>query len=179
MQMAYKGHDTILRALPAIRARVPDVHWIVVGEGRLRPRLEALADSLGVREAVTFTGHVTDGERDELLESAHLFAMPSRLPDEGNGGEGFGIVFLEAGAHGLPVVAGAVGGALDAVIDGQTGLLVDPTSSEAVGAAITELLLDPERAARLGLQGAAHARECTWERHAAAVRELMAEVTAG
>jgi phosphatidylinositol alpha-1,6-mannosyltransferase len=179
MQMAYKGHDVIIRALPAIRADVPEVRWVVIGEGRLRPELEALAEELGVSEAIDFAGHLDDAERDRRLQAAHVFAMPSRLPPGGRGGEGFGIVFLEAGAHGLPVVAGSVGGALDAVSDGETGLLVDPTDEEAVANAIVRLLLDRDLADRLGTRGAERARELTWERHAEAVGELMREVAGG
>ena len=179
MQAEYKGHDTILRALPGIRRQVPGVRWVVLGEGRLRPRWEALAAELGLDDAVDFLGHVSDAERDRLLAEAHVFAMPSRLPPGGRGGEGFGIVYLEAGAQGLPVVAGAVGGAVDAVVDGETGVLVDPTDPDAVGGAIAGLLLEPQRAEALGRAGAARARELTWERHAREVRDLMTEVAGG
>jgi phosphatidylinositol alpha-1,6-mannosyltransferase len=172
----YKGHDTIIRALPAIRARVPDVRWVVVGEGHLRAELEQLATSLGVRDAIRFEGQVSDSERDRWLESAHVFAMPSRVPPDGVGGEGFGIVYLEAGIHGLPVVAGARGGALDAVIHGDTGLLVDPIDIASLADAIAGLLLDPERAARLGERGAEHAKQFTWKAHASAVEDLTREV---
>ena len=84
--------------------------------------------------------------------------MPSRLPAGGFAGEGFGIVYLEAGAYGKPVVAGNVGGAVDAVLDGETGLLVDPTDALEVADAITRLLLDEQLATRLGGAGADRAR---------------------
>ena len=113
---------------------MPDVTWTVVGEGSLRPRLEALAAQYGVEAQVRFLGDLSDEERDRWYRSAHVFVMPSRLPPEG-GGEGFGIVYLEAAAHGLPVVAGNVAGARDAVVDGETGLLVDPTDHLEVAAA--------------------------------------------
>jgi phosphatidylinositol alpha-1,6-mannosyltransferase len=177
LQVSYKGHDTMIRALPAIRARVPDVRWVVVGEGRLRASLERLASSLGVRDAIHFAGPVSDSERDRWLDSAHVFAMPNRPPPGGVGGEGFGIVFLEAAAHGLPVVAGAAGGALDAVADGETGVLVPPTDEGAVADAVAGLLADRERASRLGERGAARARGLTWARHAAAVEDVIREVT--
>jgi phosphatidylinositol alpha-1,6-mannosyltransferase len=167
----------IIRALPAIRARVPDVRWVVVGGGRLQTELEELATSLGVRDAIRFEGRISDSERDRWLESAHVFAMPSRVPPDGVGGEGFGIAYLEAGIHGLPVVAGAQGGALDAVVHGETGLLVDPNDIASLADAIAGLLLDPERSARLGEQGAKHARQFTWEGHASAVEDLTREVT--
>jgi phosphatidylinositol alpha-1,6-mannosyltransferase len=173
----YKGHDIVMRALPFIRRRVPDVRWVVVGDGSLRPELERLAATCGVDDAVLFTGRVTDEERDRWLDRAQVFVMPSRLPEPGRGGEGFGIVFMEASVHGLPVVAGSVGGALDAVVDGQTGLLVDPTSPEAVANAVCGLLLDPKRAAAIGQAGAAHARQFAWPRIAARLETLVLDLT--
>jgi phosphatidylinositol alpha-1,6-mannosyltransferase len=158
----YKGHDVLIRALPLIRALVPDVEWVVIGDGRLRPVLEELVRSVGVERNVRFLGAVDDRERDAWLARAHVFALPSRLPGEGRAGEGFGIVFLEAAASGLPVVAGGVGGALDAVRDGETGRLVDPTDPHAVAGAITELLLDPARASGWGRQGAQWAQRFAW-----------------
>jgi phosphatidylinositol alpha-1,6-mannosyltransferase len=172
----YKGHDVVTRAMPLVRARVPDARWIVVGDGPLRAELENLARECGVAGAITFTGSLPDAERDAWLSRSHVFTMPSRLPAGGSGGEGFGIVYLEAAALGLPVVAGAVGGALDAVVEGQTGLLVDPEDPEAVAAALSALLLDPARAAALGAAGAARAAEMTWRRHAEAVERIAAGI---
>jgi phosphatidyl-myo-inositol dimannoside synthase len=157
----YKGHDVMLRALELIRLVVPDVLWVVIGDGPLRAEYEARALSSGLRDHVLFTGRIDDRERDRWLDRAHVFAMPSRL-SPGGGGEGFGIVFLEAGAHGLPAVAGNVGGALDVVVDGETGVLVDPTDPRAVAAAISALLRNPERAEALGRAGAARAAQLQW-----------------
>jgi len=98
--------------------------------------------------------------------------MPSRLASNG-GGEGFGIAYLEAGALGVPVVAGNVAGALDAVVDGVTGLLVDPTDHVAVADAITALLLDRERAEQMGRAGAERAKQFAWPRIAGQVEELI------
>jgi phosphatidyl-myo-inositol dimannoside synthase len=172
----YKGHDVMIRALPRIRESVPDVRWVVVGDGPLREELVELARDGGVSDCVEFTGSVSDSERDAWLDRAHVFAMPSRLPVRGQGGEGFGIVYLEAGAHSLPVVAGNVAGALDAVVDGETGLLVDPTSPGAVSDAISGLLLDPERADTLGRAGAARAAEFAWPKIAARVENLLLRI---
>jgi phosphatidylinositol alpha-1,6-mannosyltransferase len=172
----YKGHDQMIRALPLIRARVPSAEWVVVGDGPLRPWLESFAASQGVAEAVRFVGSVSDQERDSWLARAHVFAMPSRLPGSGAGGEGFGIAYLEAAAYGLPVVAGAAAGAVEAVEDGLTGRLVDPTDHAALAEAIAELLLDPQRAGALGRAGADRARRFTWERHASLVDQLIQEV---
>jgi phosphatidylinositol alpha-1,6-mannosyltransferase len=175
----YKGHDVMLRALALVKSRVPDVLWTVVGDGSLRGELEAEADRLGLTDHVEFTGRVSDEERNRRLAEAHVFAMPSRLPPSGTeGGEGFGIVYLEAGLQGLPVVAGDVGGTVDAVVHGETGLLVDPTSSEELGDALSALLLDERRARALGAAGAARARTYTWERMSRGVRETLVRAIA-
>ncbi len=169
----YKGHDTLVRALPLVLAKVPDAQWVVIGDGSLRPGLEALAESYGVAQAVRFLGVVSDEERNLWLRRARLLAMPSRLPAGGFAGEGFGIVYLEAGAYGKPVVAGNVGGALDSVRDGETGLLVDPTDPLLVAEAITRLLLDTELARRLGEAGRRHALAHTWPHVVARVQDLL------
>ncbi len=119
---------------------------------------------------------MSDAERDAALARAHVFAMPSRLPP-GGGGEGFGIVYLEAAAHGLPVVAGDVGGARDAIVHGETGLLVDPESPAALADALSDLLLDPPRARALGEAGAQRARGFAWPLIAREVEELAFEVS--
>ncbi|HEX3510923.1 MAG TPA: glycosyltransferase family 4 protein [Solirubrobacteraceae bacterium] len=170
---AYKGHDVLLRALPAIRARVPDVEWVVIGDGPLRRELQQRAQREGLGGAVRFLGAVGDAERDAWLLRADVFAMPSRLPGGGLAGEGFGIVFLEAAARGLPVVAGNVGGAVDSVADGETGLLVDPADPGAVAQAVSSLLLDPALARRLGEAGARRAAAFAWPLVAARVEELL------
>jgi phosphatidyl-myo-inositol dimannoside synthase len=171
----YKGHDVILRALPLIKQQVPDVRWVVLGDGSLRPRLKRQAAEAGLTEAVRFLGEVSDAERNRWYGTAHVFLMPSRLPAEG-GGEGFGIVYLEAGARGLPVVAGNVAGALDAVVHGETGLLVDPTDPAAVASVAAELLQSPERAAGMGRNGAAHAKQFAWPVIARQVEEVILAV---
>lgn len=175
----YKGHDVMLRALPLIRARVPEVEWVVVGDGPLRPALERIAASQGLHGHVRFVGTVSDDDRDRWLRRAHVFTMPSRLPAAGLAGEGFGIVYLEAAAHELPVVAGNVGGALDAVVDGQTGVLVDPTDHVALADVVADLLLDASRAQALGAAGARRARELTWPAVAERIEELMLGLLSG
>jgi phosphatidylinositol alpha-1,6-mannosyltransferase len=171
----YKGHDQIVRALPLIRAKVPDVQWIVIGDGPLRSGLERLADAQGVGEAIRFFGAVSDAERNSWLRRADALVMPSRLPDGDFAGEGFGIVYLEAGTYGKPVLAGNVGGALDAVVDGETGLLIDPTDHLALASAATKLLLDRDLARRLGQAGAERARSFAWPAICARVEALLLE----
>jgi phosphatidylinositol alpha-1,6-mannosyltransferase len=175
----YKGHDVMLRALSIVRRRVPNVLWVVVGDGSLRQEFVAEAARLGVMDHVEFTGRVSDEERNRRLAQAHVFAMPSRLPPSGReGGEGFGIVYLEAGLHGLPVVAGAVGGALDAVIHDETGLLVDPTSADQLADALSRLLLDGDQARALGVAGHRFARGFSWERMSRSVQAVLDDALA-
>jgi phosphatidyl-myo-inositol dimannoside synthase len=174
IESGYKGHDVMVKAMAAVRRRLPEARWVVIGDGSLRPRIVALARSAGLDDdAAVFLGSVSDRERDEWLRRAHVFAMPSRLPEDGLGGEGFGIAYMEANAHGLPVVAGAVAGALDAVDHGTTGLLVDPDDEEAVAGALLELLEDPDRRTALGAEGARRAREFAWPNVAARVEALI------
>lgn len=177
LQFRYKGHDVLLRAMPLVRARVPEVRWAVIGDGRFRALHERWARSLELGDSVQFLGSVDDTTRDRILGTAHVFAMPSRLSPQG-GGEGFGIAFLEAAAHGLPVVAGDVGGARDAVVDGVTGVLTDPTDHVRVADAISGLLLDPDRAAGMGRAGAHHARDYGWPQIARRVRRVLVDAVA-
>lgn len=178
LQDRYKGHDVMVRAMPLVRARIPDAQWVVVGDGPLRGDIARLSAAHGVSEAVRLCGTLTDELRDQWLNSAHVFAMPSRTPANGGAGEGFGIAYLEAGVHSLPVVAGGVGGALDAVVDGTTGLLVDPSDHVELAGALTDLLSDPGTAARMGAAGSRHARSFAWPRVAGRVEALIAETVA-
>jgi phosphatidyl-myo-inositol dimannoside synthase len=172
----YKGHDVMVRALPLVLAKVPDAQWVVIGDGSLRPAIEQLARSVGVAGAIRFLGVLSDERRDEWLRRANLLAMPSRLPAGGLAGEGFGIAYLEAGAYDKPVVAGNVGGAVEAVLDGDTGLLVDPGDAVAVAEAIVRLLVDGALARRLGAAGRRRAQEHAWPLVAERVQRLLLEL---
>jgi phosphatidylinositol alpha-1,6-mannosyltransferase len=169
----YKGHDVMIDALGRLRAEEPDVHWVVVGDGPLRAELEQRTRAAGLSANVTFLGAVDDATRDAWFARAHVFAMPSRLPPGGAGGEGFGIAYLEAAARGVPSVAGRVAGAVDAVVDGETGVLVDPTDAAAVAGAIGLLLREPERARRLGEAARERAVAFAWPAIAARVDALL------
>jgi phosphatidylinositol alpha-1,6-mannosyltransferase len=149
---------------------------VVVGDGDRRRALEALAAELGVADAVRFAGSVSEAERDAWLGRAHVFAMPSRVPEDGVGGEGFGIAYLEAAARGLPAVAGDRGGAVDAVVDGETGLLVDATDPGAVAEALVTLLTDAPLRERLGAAARARAEEHAWPRVAHRVERVLTAV---
>jgi phosphatidylinositol alpha-1,6-mannosyltransferase len=175
LEQRYKGHDVLLRAVPLVRSRIPGARLVVIGDGPMQPIYESLARSFGLDGSVKFAGALDDAARDRLLERAHVFAMPSRLPLDG-GGEGFGIVYLEAAVHGLPVVAGAVAGAVDAVVHGETGLLVDPTDHVAVADALVTLLASPETAERLGRAAAERAKKFAWPKIARRVEDMLLEV---
>jgi phosphatidyl-myo-inositol dimannoside synthase len=178
LDQRYKGVDVLLRSMPLVRAKVPQVKLQVVGDGPRRGAYERLADAIGASSYVSFLGALPDRQRNVVLAGADVFAMPSRLPLDG-GGEGFGIVFLEAAARSVPAVAGAVAGALDAVEDGETGVLVDPTDHIAVAEALTALLSDPARARALGHAAAARAREHAWPIVAGKVEDLLIRVAEG
>ncbi len=170
----YKGHDVMLDAVAALRGRVPGLRWLVVGDGPLRTEYERRASERGVDECVEFAGRVSDAQLEQAYAQARVFAMPSRVTPAG-GGEGFGLVFLEAASRGLPVVAGAAGGALDAVRDGRTGLLVDPEDPTAVAGALEQILTDDKLAERLGECARVDAAARTWQAFADCVRDLLAD----
>jgi phosphatidylinositol alpha-1,6-mannosyltransferase len=172
----YKGHDVMIEALDRLRRTVPAVRWVVVGDGPLKREYEREVELRGLGDVVQFAGSVDDERLEALLAEARVFAMPSRVTPQG-GGEGFGLVYLEAAVRGLPVVAGAEGGALDAVRDGHTGLLADPHEPAAVAAALELLLSDDQLAERIGRQAQDDARARTWARFAASVRGQLAEAT--
>lgn len=172
-----KGHDTLLRAMPLIASKVPNVLWVVVGDGLLRSYYEHMARALGVQNLVHFTGGLCRSARDRLFIDCDIFVMLSRDRRIDGGSEGFGIAYLEASAFGKPVVAGRAGGAPEAVVDGVTGLLVSSENEVEVAEAIVGLLKDPNRAAELGRQGKERVRTSfTWERTAAAVEEVLTDI---
>jgi phosphatidylinositol alpha-1,6-mannosyltransferase len=155
--VARKGQDTVIRALPQIVAAVPSTRYVVVGSGPQERPLAELARAVGVADRVEFRGFAAEEELAGLYAAADVFAMVSRHRVAAGDVEGFGIVYLEANAAGLAVVAGRSGGVEDAVVDGQTGLLVDPESVAETGAALVHLLGDKELSARLATQGRARA----------------------
>jgi phosphatidylinositol alpha-1,6-mannosyltransferase len=149
----YKGHDVVIEALPLVLRCVPRCYYWVVGSGDDVERLKASARREGVSEHVKFWGRVADVAR--FYRECDIFVMVSRrvVENASEKAEGFGLVFLEASLFGKPVIAGRCGGALDAVEDGRTGLLVDPESTAEVAAALVALLTCPVEARRLGTAG--------------------------
>jgi len=151
-----KGVDLVLRGLGSLVKAFPDILYMVVGDGRERSRWTELAGELGLSEHVRFIHRIEEEEMIQLYAACDLFVLPCRELVEGGevlDAEGFGIAFLEANACGKPVVAGRSGGAVDAVKDGETGLLVDPRDEKAISGAIELLLRDRALAERLGRNG--------------------------
>ncbi len=149
-----KGQDALVAALPLVQAQVPDAALLLVGGGPDQARIRRLVDRAGVADAVRFAGEVPWSQLPAYYAAGNVFAMPCRTRRAGLDVEGLGMVYLEASATGLPVVAGTSGGAPEAVQDGTTGTVVpDPRSPGAVAAALIPLLTDPARAAALGAAG--------------------------
>ena len=148
-----KGQDNVIRALPEVMAAVPDVCYAVGGTGPYRGKLEDLAEAQALTDRVEFVGFVPEAELAAMYAAADVFVMVSRELRQSGNVEGFGIVFLEANAAGTAVLAGRSGGIEDAVVDGFSGLLVDPEDVGAVAEALTRLLEDGDLRARLPAQG--------------------------
>ncbi len=172
--VARKGFDMVIRTLGDAGGRRGDTLYIVAGEGPDRARLVSLARECGVADRVVFAGRVEPGELRALYSRCDVFAMPSRR--EGDDIEGFGLVFVEAGAFGKPVIGGDSGGVSEAVRDGVNGLLVDPTDPAAVGDALDRILDDANLAARLGEGGRLlAATEFTFERMAEVIHSAWSD----
>lgn len=168
-----KGLDTVLRALPRVAEAVPEVLYLIGGDGPDRPRLEALAREVGVAERVRFLGKIPDADLPDHFRASDVFVMPSRLDPPQV--EGFGLVFLEANACGKPVIGACTGGIPDAIAEGETGLLVAPDDAGALADAMIRVLADPDLARRLGEQGRARVLGgFTWDHLADRLHEAMA-----
>ncbi|OUD03259.1 glycosyltransferase family 4 protein [Streptomyces swartbergensis] len=148
-----KGQDTLIQAMPRILAAEPDAVLLIVGGGPYEKDLRKLALDTGVADSVRFTGPVPWAELPAHFGAGDVFAMPCRTRRGGLDVEGLGIVYLEASATGLPVVAGDSGGAPDAVLDGETGWVVRGGSPEEAADRITTLLGDAELRRRMGERG--------------------------
>jgi phosphatidylinositol alpha-1,6-mannosyltransferase len=162
-----KGQDALIRALPEIRERARGAVLLLVGDGPHRTALRRLAARRGVAEAVVHAGAVAWPDLPAHYAAGDVFAMPCRTRGGGLDVEGLGIVFLEAAATGLPVVAGDSGGAPETVLDGRTGHVVDGRDVAAVARAVGGLLADPDRAAAMGAAGREWMRrDWDWTRRA-------------
>ncbi|QIQ05170.1 glycosyltransferase family 4 protein [Streptomyces liangshanensis] len=173
-----KGQDTLIRAMPEILSAVPDAVLLIVGGGPYETALRRLAQAAGVAESVRFTGAVPWAELPAHFGAGDVFAMPCRTRRGGLDVEGLGIVYLEASATGLPVIAGDSGGAPDAVVEGETGWVVPgapaPLAASATADRVVTLLLDPELRRALGERGRAWVEErWRWDTLATRLESLL------
>ena len=168
----YKGADTLISALPDLLRVAPDACLVLVGDGEDRPRLEELARTTGVEGQTRFIHGLSQEELFACYAHCDVFALPS-------GGEGFGLVFLEAMAHGKPVVGGAHGGTPDVVEDGVTGLLVPHGDLARLACAIESLLADPVAAREMGARGRQRVQAMyTFERFRSRLTPILEEALA-
>ena len=169
-----KGQDVLIRALADIREKIDGAILVIVGGGPHGDTLTSLAAECGVAEHVVFTGGVPADELAAHHTIADVFAMPCRTRGAGLDVEGLGIVFLEASATGVPVIAGRSGGAPETVREGETGHVVDGRSVAEVTDAVVAVLSDPDRAAAMGAAGRAWVSEqWRWDVLAARLRQLL------
>jgi len=171
-----KGHAAVIRALPAVMEKIGPVVYVIVGRGPEEGRLRALVRECGLDAHVRFVGYVGRGELPAYYRAADLFVMPAEElgPEDSGDVEGFGIAFCEAASCGLPAIGSRTGGIPEAVIDGVTGILVDPGNVPQLAEAMTRLLADRSLALEMGRRGLERVREeLTWERTGRQVGEHL------
>jgi phosphatidylinositol alpha-1,6-mannosyltransferase len=169
-----KGQDALIRAFPAVRRRAPGAALLIVSGGPDRARLEKLARAAGVDAGVVFTGSVPWADLPAHYAAGDVYAMPCRTRRRGLDVEGLGIVYLEASATGLPVLAGDSGGAPDAVREGKTGYVVDGRDLTAIADRLVTLLGDRDLAARMGAAGRAWVeKQWQWNTQAERLGNLL------
>ena len=169
-----KGQDQLISALPTILERVPNAHLVIIGTGPYKEHLEKLALKLNVSPNITFIGRINYAELPRYICLGDIFVMPSRSRFFGLEVEGLGIVYLEASACGLPVIAGNSGGAPDAVLVGETGLVVDGTKLNEISSACISLLENPALGTQMGRKGRSWIVDnWRWELWASKYSELL------
>jgi phosphatidylinositol alpha-1,6-mannosyltransferase len=169
-----KGQDALIAALPDVRRRIPGTRLLLVGRGPEERRLRLLSRRAGVADAVVFAGGVPLADLPTYYAAGDVFAMPCRTRRAGMDVEGLGIVYLEASACGLPVIAGDSGGAPEAVRDGETGFVVGGADRSALADRLITLLGDSALRGRMGVAGRAWVeRDWRWESMAARLRDYL------
>jgi phosphatidylinositol alpha-1,6-mannosyltransferase len=169
----HKGQDLIIRVLAPLLARHPDFRYVIAGDGPLQRSFRQVAQASGVESAVVFAGRVDETTKTALLAGCRALVMPSREAPAAAQFEGFGITYLEAALLGRPSIGGDAGAVPEVVVDGETGLLVDPRDSVALLEAMMRLADDPHLADELGARAQARAATFTWDRTANGVDEFL------
>jgi len=167
-----KGQDYVIKAMPLVLKEIPNAHYLIVGDGEEKPRLETLVKDLGLKDKVTFVGFVKEEELPYYYNLSDVFILANRITNT-NDVEGFGMVFIEANACGKPVIGGKTGGAVDAIIEGETGLFVNPTDEKDIADKIIYLLKDVDKAKEMGEKGRKRAiEEFGWDNIAKKIQVL-------
>jgi phosphatidylinositol alpha-1,6-mannosyltransferase len=176
----WKGQDMVLRALAQVRASLPDVAFLMVGDGPYKPDLERRIHELGLEDRVVFAGYVPADELPSYYRAADVVVVPSREFAADHPIEGFGIVYVEAAACGIPTVGGLGGGTEESIADGVSGFRVDAHDPEAIADATLKLLEDRELAIRFGRAGRERAVELfDWSTQAGRLRAFLESLAAG
>ncbi len=171
-----KGHKIVLDALPQVMREVPNLKYLIAGDGPEKARLQEQARQLGIQDAVIFVGDVAHHEVCDYYNLCDAFIMANRL-EAGGDVESFGMVFTEANATGKPVIGGRSGGTAEAVLDGKTGFLVDPESAEEIAERLLLLLKNEHLCGRMGAAGLDRVRtEFNWSTRADALHAITAEL---
>ncbi|MCA1726705.1 MAG: glycosyltransferase family 4 protein, partial [Actinobacteria bacterium] len=169
-----KGQDVLIRAMPQIARAIPDAALLLIGHGPYEDVLRRIADASPARDRIVFGGTVADEELPTAYAAMDVFAMPCRTRNVWSGFEGFGIVFLEAAACEVPVVAGRSGGAAEAVVDEETALVVDGRDPAIVAEAIIRVLREPQLAKSMGIAGRERVEaRFTWDKTGARVARAL------
>jgi len=168
-----KGFDRTLEAFAQVAPDHKNTNYAIVGEGPYKDDLLHIAKTLGIENRVQFTGSIDNKELAQWYLRCELFLMPSRELDN-NDVEGFGTVFLEANSFGKPVIGGKSGGISDAVVDGETGYLVDPTDVTMIATAMNRLLNEESTAIQLGHQGFKRVQDIfQWKQQAKKIKDIL------
>lgn len=173
----YKGSDMVIKALPKIAAKFPDIAYLIIGSGPYEKYLRGLVEELDLNDRVIFAGWVDDDILPLYYNACDIFIMLSREISAEAKVEGYGLVFLEASACGKPIIAGRSGGIGDAVIDGVTGILVDPLNLDEIDDAVTKILSDNHYARALGANGLnrIEREKLDWHSRSKKIGEILAE----
>jgi len=171
-----KGHHNVLKTLPQVLEKIPNLIYLIIGKGTEEEKLKGVVKDLKLEDKVIFAGKVKEEELPLYYGACDLFIMPSYEIKEKGDVEGFGIVYLEAGASGKPVIGGYSGGVPDAIIDGETGLLVDPLNINQIAEALVKLLTNPEFSRKLGEKGRKRVeQELNWQEMAKKIKGIIHE----
>ena len=168
-----KGHDKVIEALPLIIKKVPNVIYLICGKGPHKENLSNLVDKLNLSDYVKFLGQLPQEDLIAYYQLCDVFIMPSRQLPNGDV-EGFGIVFIEANLFGKPVIGGRSGGIPEAVLDDQTGVLVNPNDIKDIADTAIRLLTDETLSQRLGRQGQKRAKkDFDWRIQTEKIKEIL------